>query len=270
MNAPEVTILVPNYKTPELTKLCLRLLRKFTDLSKAKVVVIDNDSQDASLDYLRSLSWIELVERTVIPGESPPLSHARALDLALARINTPYVLSIHTDTLVHHPQWLNFLLAHIKKDHNIGGIGSWKLETKPFIKKLFKKLERSVQAFYYRCIGKTNHTLEGLDHNYYYLRSHCALYRTDLLRKFNLSFSDGEETAGKVMHRKLVEQGYRMIFLPSETLIDYVDHINHATMILNPELGARERTISTGLKRIQKNLEKYHASEILQDNSLDQ
>src|SRR6185312_4131555 len=107
MRTPEVTILVPNYKTLELTKLCLRLLRKFTDPNQVKVIVVDNDSRDASLDYLRSLAWIELIERTAIPGESPPLSHARALDLGLARTNTPYVLSIHTDTLVHHPKWLD-------------------------------------------------------------------------------------------------------------------------------------------------------------------
>ena len=30
----KITILVPNYKTEELTKLCLRLIRKKTDLSK--------------------------------------------------------------------------------------------------------------------------------------------------------------------------------------------------------------------------------------------
>ena len=41
-----VTILIPNYKTLELTKVCLRLIRKFTNLDQAKVIVIDNDSQD--------------------------------------------------------------------------------------------------------------------------------------------------------------------------------------------------------------------------------
>ena len=31
MPDPKVTLLIPNYKTPELTRLCLRLVRKHTD-----------------------------------------------------------------------------------------------------------------------------------------------------------------------------------------------------------------------------------------------
>lgn len=106
----KVTILVPNYKTPEITKICLRLLRKFTDFSQVEVVVIDNNSQDASLTYLRGLSWIKLVERQPAPDDTVPLSHSRALDLALAEVKTPFVLSIHTDTFVKRSDWLDVLL----------------------------------------------------------------------------------------------------------------------------------------------------------------
>ena len=48
-----VTILLPNYKTPELTKLCIRSLRKYTDLSQIRVIAIDSASQDESAEYLR-------------------------------------------------------------------------------------------------------------------------------------------------------------------------------------------------------------------------
>ena len=46
----QTTILIPNYKTPDLTKLCLRTLRRLTDLSRTRVVVVDNDSADESLE----------------------------------------------------------------------------------------------------------------------------------------------------------------------------------------------------------------------------
>ena len=95
----KVTILIPNYKTLELTQLCLRLLRKYTDHNLAKIVVIDNDSKDASLDYLRGLSWIQLIERKAIPGQAATSAHSEALDLALKEVTTPYVLSIHTPVL---------------------------------------------------------------------------------------------------------------------------------------------------------------------------
>lgn len=269
MSTPKVTILIPNYKTLDLTKLCLRLIRKHTDPKLAKVVVIDNDSRDDSLTYLRTLKWIELIERQAIPGESPALSHSRALDMALERVDTPYVLSIHTDTLVRNKEWLPFLLTQIEANPNMAGVGSWKLESKPFGKKVLKSLERVVQLAFYKIIGKKNHAIEGLSHNHYYLRSHCALYRTDLLKKYGTGFADGEEVAGKAMHRKLVENGHEMKFLPSSILLKYMDHINHATTVLNPELSRHQKSVVKGLHRIQRSLDGFNAKEILKDSRLD-
>ena len=97
---PELTILIPHYKTLELSKLCLRSIKLFTDLDKVKVIVIDNDSNDQSLEYLRSINWIKLIERKDIADESPAKMHAKALDLGMEHVKTKYVLSIHTDTIV--------------------------------------------------------------------------------------------------------------------------------------------------------------------------
>lgn len=269
MSQQQITILVPNYKTLQLTKLCLRLLRKYTDLSLAKVVVIDNDSQDESLAYLRTVSWIELIERKAIPGESAVQSHSRALDLALDSVTTPYVLSIHTDTLVKRPDWLPFLLNEITKNPAIAGVGSWKLEGKSLLQRALKNIERRIQKTYYGLIRKTDHGLEGVGKNYYYLRSHCAMYRMDLMRKYNLHFSDGDFLAGKAIHQRLVSEGHQMVFLPSDVLIPYLEHINHATTVLNPELSTREKSVIKGRRRIEGTLARLNAKAILADASLD-
>lgn len=252
---PEVSILIPHYKTPELVRRCLDLLQKHTPPGLADVIVIDNNSQDDSVDYLRNLSWIKLIERKTIPDETPPQSHWRALDLGLLEVNTPYVLSIHTDTLVKHPNWLPYLLNKIKANNNIAGVGSWKLETQPWYKKILKKIERKIQLVYYHLINKKDHSIEGIGDNYYYLRSHCALYRTDLLRKYGLTFGDGNKVAGKVLHKKLIDNGHEMLFLDAAELGQYLDHINHATMVLNPELGVSQKTIRRGNRRIKRHLE---------------
>lgn len=269
MTQPLVTILVPNFKTLDLTRLCLRLLRKYTDEAVAKVIVIDNDSRDESLEYLRNLSWISLIERKAVPGESPAMSHSRALDLGLECVTTPYVLSIHTDTLVKNKKWLHFLLQEILKRPTIAGVGSWKLESKSLWQRLLKQVERTAQRCYYGVIGKSNHGLEGIGKNYYYLRSHCALYRMDVIRQLNLHFSDGDMVAGKYMHKQIVESGYEMIFLPSENLIGYLEHINHATTVLNPHLSSREKSVVKGLRRIENTLLRLQAEVVMQDASLD-
>lgn len=271
MSAAEVTILIPNYRTLKITRLCLRMLRKYTDPARVKVIAIDNDSgeDDESLQYLRSLNWIDLIERKAVAGESPGASHASALDMALQQVTTPYVMSIHTDTFVLRHDWLDYLLNFIKKDPNIAGVGSWKLEVKPAWKLVLKKLEFFIQSIIYPYIGKELIT-EGKGKHFHYLRSHLALYRTDLLQKYAISFGAGEETAGKVLHKTLEDKGHEMVFIPSVDLIRYAVHLNHATMILNPELGSRSKTVRKGMKKIQSMLRKMQAEKILADSSLDQ
>lgn len=269
MSTPKVTILIPNYKTLQLTKLCLRLIRKHTISGLAEVIVIDNDSADSSLDYLRTLPWIKLIERSAIPGESPAAAHARALDLGLAQVKTPYVLSIHTDTLIKKSDWLSFLINQIEMNSNIGGVGSWKLENVSASKKLLQKIEAPIKTLLAKLRGKKLKDKEGEGSNYYYLRSHCALYRMDLLQKYNLRFDADNQVAGKAMHKALVEQAHDMIFIPSEKLIQYLDHINHATMVLNPGMMDRSRAVRKGIQRVKRALEEFNADAILKDSTLD-
>lgn len=264
----KVTLLIPHYKTRELTMLCLRLLRKQTDLSQVEVIVLDNGSKDESSEYLKTVEWIKLI--TLDPqGVEPALSHSMALDEGLKYVTTPYVLSIHTDTFFMTKDWLPFLLKFIEGKPNVAGVGSWKLEEKPLYKNVLKAIERRVQLAWYKLIGKKYHAIEGVGENFKYLRSHCALYRTDYLKKNHLSFAGPDKVAGKGIHRFLTEKGYEMIFLPSEVLSKHVLHVNHATMVLNPELGARNITITKGLKRIQKIVDSLNAKQLLQENSLD-
>ena len=85
----------------------------------------------------------------------------------------------------------------------------------------------------YRLLGRKAYRAERFDDSLHYLRSHCAMYRTDVIRSLNTGFVDGNSVAGSVMHHKMVTAGYRMLFLESEHLGQYVAHVNHATMVLN-------------------------------------
>ncbi|MFA7230079.1 MAG: glycosyltransferase [Victivallaceae bacterium] len=267
---PALTILIPQYKTLELSKLCLRSLKSLTDLNKVKVVVIDNDSADQSIEYLRSLEWITLIERKDIANELPAEMHARALDIGLELADTQYVLSIHTDTIVTSPKWLDFLLGKIEEADDIAGVGSWKLERKSLFRHMAKKAERFFQTkIWFPLTGKGVGAIAGLENNYYYLRSHCALYRTDLIKTYTNGFFDENEPAGKALHRKLVENGYRMLFIPEERMSKYMKHLNHATMILNPEIAGKKTSSHKARKRIMKELKSVSYEQILQDDSLD-
>lgn len=269
MNQKLVTILIPNYKTPEITKICLRLIRQHTDFTRAEVIVIDNNSNDASLEYLKTLNWITLIERKAEAPETPPLSHSRALDLALTQVKTPYVLSIHTDTFVKRADWLDVLLTPFDKNPKLAGVGSWKLESKSRLQMLGYQFEQAWKKLLSDYFGYTGYRADRLDINARYLRSHCAMYRMDVIHQLHTCFSDGDDTAGRVMHKKMIEAGYDMLFLNSAELGHYVDHLNHATMVLNPEFGSSEQMRKEGSKRIKEKLRGIDAAEILANQHLD-
>ncbi|MHB8173634.1 MAG: glycosyltransferase family 2 protein, partial [Nitrospirota bacterium] len=76
----KISVIIPQYKTEWFIRLCLRSLRKHST-GDVQVIVIDNNSCDGSVEYLRTVPWIELIEHkkaTVgIKG------HREALDLGL-------------------------------------------------------------------------------------------------------------------------------------------------------------------------------------------
>lgn len=258
MQKPEVTIIIPNYKTAGLTKLCLRSLRLHTNLERVKVIVVDNDSQDASTEYLRGVEWIRLIERPAVPGETGPQMHARALDLALAEVDTPYFMVMHTDTIVINDLWLDFLINRLIASPKIAGIGSWKLE----IVSPWKRVGKVFETFFRRLLGRKSQK------EVRYLRSHCAMYRTAHVRQVGQGFFD-DTTAGKSLHLALVNAGFEMYFIESAELMKFVRHLNHATMILNPQPKDRKTSKPAARQRIERELESLHYREILADDSLD-
>ena len=254
----DCTVIIPNYKTPELTRLCLRSLRKHTDLGKVRIVVVDNDSSDDSLEYLRSLKWITLVERKT-GSESGPEMHARALDEALKLVDTPFFAVMHTDTIVVSDEWLDYLLGAFDGDPKLAGVGSWKLEKSSKLKYCGQRLEELVRRIFLRRRRAPEER---------YLRSHCAVYRTELVRRFTKGFFDGE-TAGRSLHRMLVSSGYGMRFLESFELGRYIRHLNHATMILNPS-GEGRTSRASSRKKLAGKMDDAAFAAILADDTLDQ
>jgi len=269
MTEKKATILVPNYKTEHITKVCLRLIRQYTSPELADVIVIDNDSRDSSTEYLKTLDWIKLIERKPVPGETGVQAHARALDLALNEVTTPYVVSIHTDTFVRRHDWLETLLAQFDGPA-IAGVGSWKLESKGRVRQLGIAFEQSCKFLLHRLFGYKRYNPNRLNLDARYLRSHCAVYRLDVIHKLNTHFADGDATAGKEMHYKMCAADYEMKFLSSAFLSKYLMHLNHATSVLNPELRRSAQTKSKEYNKIMQQLDAIDANRILADDSLDQ
>ena len=108
----KATICIINYKTLDLTRLCLRSIRKFTNYPY-EVMVVDKNSRDESLEYLKSLNWIRLIERRPESGEpGGGYAHGAGLDLGLENCNTEFFISLHSDVAIRKKNWLSDLIAY--------------------------------------------------------------------------------------------------------------------------------------------------------------
>lgn len=264
----KATVCVVNYRTLELTRLCLRSIRKFTQFPY-EVIVVDNDSQDESLQYLKSLKWIRLIERQAEAGEpGAGYAHAAALDVGLANCNTEFFISMHSDAFIQKANWLTNLIGYFDADGNAACVGSGKIELAPKWQILVKKVT-DLRTFRRRLFREP----DPVGKFRYYNRTICCLYRTDILKRENLSFNMGRDeglASGKKLYFELVDRGYKTVELPASVMGQYVVHLAHATQVINPH----EFTVpKKDVKKYNRLLDKVIASEIIQtvltDESLD-
>ena len=216
---------------------------------------------------MRSLKWITLIEDQPDLTLNPGAIHGLSLDKIAALADTEYILSIHTDTIVIRNDWLDYLLKEIA-DPSVAGVGSWKLEFHSPLKRFGKRIEDLFRAKILHPITGCRVAIAGTESNRKYLRSHCALYRRELVINETKGFHDGME-AGRSIHNTLTEKGYTMKFLPETELGKYLLHFDHATMILNPEIGGRKTSRSKARRKMSGLLGKKCWEEILEDQSLD-
>lgn len=263
--AGKATLCVVNYRTLEFTRLCLRSIRKFTQ-RPYEVIVVDNDSRDASLDYLRSLPWIRLIERQNAKDASGGDAHGAALDLALAECRTEFFVSLHSDSIVRCPDWLGDLLGYFGP--RTACVGSGKLELRPQWQRWLH------DAVDYKMHFRRVFRIPDPTGKYrYYNRTICCLYRTDIFRRENLSFlmkrSEGL-TVGKQLYFELVDRGYPTVELSPSVMARYLVHLGHVTppVVVN-DRSKRQLTERKIQWRIDRVMNEPWVKDILQDDSLD-
>jgi glycosyltransferase involved in cell wall biosynthesis len=264
----KATICIVNYKTLDLTRLCLRSIRKFTTYPY-EIIVIDNDSKDDSLEYLKSLNWIRLIERQEKSDPVGGYAHAAGIDLGLVNCNTEFFVSMHSDTFVQKEKWLTKLISYFGNDENIACVGSGKLELIPDWRNLLKKAT-DLRTIKRKLFGEP----DTIGKFRYYNRTICCIYRTDILRRENLSFlmdMDKGLTGGKKLYFELIDRGYETIELAPSIMGQYVIHLAHATQAVNPqEFTLRKKTIRKYNKLVDKVMSQKIVQDILNDKSLDQ
>jgi len=228
---PLVSVCIPHYQVGDLMRVCLRSLRRASTGLDLEILVVDNGSRDASLDWLRSLPWIRLIER---PEESParwPDNVFTAWDLGARLARGRYFLTMHSDVFVLGEGWLAPFLREFSRAPRVAASGAWKLELEHPLYRWQKETLGAVTGLVKRCLGRQG---RSDPHHGQYPRDYCALYRRDVLLQHNLTFCNqpGEITGGQAIARQLWAHGYQTAVFPVAEMARSVAHVTHASAAL--------------------------------------
>lgn len=257
MEKGKISIIIPQFKTEWFIRLCLRSVRKYSK-GPIQVIVVDNNSGDGSLDYLRALPWIELIENT--DAKTGMRAHREALDLGVSMATGEWICLFHSDTIVLKAGWDLHLLEFLKKS---GAVGlSSKVSYVNIFDSFFNKFTRRLRDI--RTIITHPERVKDAQ-----LRSYCYLIRRDFFEKFDHKFTD--EEAGEIGHEfyiKNIMGKHPFIILGRQELQPILWHTNNVTSVLTGQwVGGKH---DEKLKSRIASLNNDKINKILNDGSLDE
>lgn len=119
-NAPEVTIIIPNYNGKKLLQNCIETLEHQT-CKAFTLLVVDNGSEDGSVDVtsdVLELKMIALKENTGFCG---------AVNIGIRNTETPYFILLNNDTEAE-PAFVEKLLSGIRRSERIFSCGAMMID----------------------------------------------------------------------------------------------------------------------------------------------
>ncbi|MGD9762980.1 MAG: glycosyltransferase family 2 protein [Candidatus Binatia bacterium] len=251
-----VTLLIPHFQTLAAIRLCLRAVRRFSE-PLPRVLLLDNGSTDAALDYLHGLKWIECVHTGI--ANDLASAQAGALNLGAARVETPYFAIMHSDTYVHRAGWLAALIAVLERG-GYAAVGSRHQTVRARDSRLFATVAAWTAPLLPYVSPRA--TSAGAA----WLRSCLTLYRTRAFRAAGCRFaSDGEEDATHAAHAALAARGERLLALPDRFLGYYIFHKGDTTRIANGLYSAEDADFRARIARHREHLRRFHSRRIVQD-----
>ena len=114
----DVSIIIVNYNTWELTKQCIESIFDKTEGIFFEVIVVDNDSRDGSVGFFSTDPRIQFIES----GDN--IGFGRANNLGLDKAKGKYVFFLNSDTiLLNNAVKFFFDFAENSQSLRIGGLG---------------------------------------------------------------------------------------------------------------------------------------------------
>lgn len=227
-SSPRISLCIPHWQVRDMISICLRSIRKHSRKYDLDVIVVDNGSHDDSLDYLRSLSWIRLIERPEESASNWPENVFTAWDLGARAAQGEFFITMHSDVFVKDDGWLDPFLREINSSPKVAAAGAWKLVLE---NRLYAAQKRIVGACLAQIKQLFGRRARGSFREGHYPRDYCAMYRTSVLLNENLTFCPGDDliTGGYSIARQLWSRNYETRMIPLWEISQKIVHVAHGT-----------------------------------------
>ncbi|MBT7337546.1 glycosyltransferase [Candidatus Peregrinibacteria bacterium] len=236
-HCPSVTIIIPTKDRIDLLKLCLESIRATTNYPNYEVVVVDNNSEEAT-----TAEYLKTIPETVIRIDTPTFNFAHINNEAVKRTSGELILLLNNDTEPIRPSWLSTMVGTMLLDDNIGVVGSRLLYPKGQSDYRVQSVGMIVGRHWASLVRF--HTEQELGYGFYNqvmrncsaIGGACLLTKRDLFihiggldeKKFCIDFGDVDYCL------KVQQEGYRVVCNPQATLV----HHESATRGNNDGLGS--------------------------------
>lgn len=111
------SIILLTYNKLEYTKICIESIRKFTPKGKYEIIVVDNNSNDGTVDWLKNQEDLKVIYNDYNAGF--PSGCNQGIKIS----SGDSILLLNNDTVVT-PNWLNILDETLYSNDKIGAVGS--------------------------------------------------------------------------------------------------------------------------------------------------
>ncbi|MBK5418151.1 glycosyltransferase [Pseudomonas sp. TH31] len=225
------SIALVNYKTLELTKTCLAFLQEALRGTGVPVIVVDNNSNDASSDYLRTLDWIQLIERKSSCPEAGNIAHGRALDLALDHVETDYLFLLHTDTFIYDPAVFAMMLGQCTGPREVAAVGCLEQLDRGIARSTWRMISRFFKHYTRRYLLALGFKARApKPYRETHLKSFCTLWNAALIKQCGFHFQMDDRNPGYELQDRMVARGYQVGFISPRKMFSYLDHIQSGTV----------------------------------------
>jgi GT2 family glycosyltransferase len=109
-------IIIITYNGLEYTKKCIESVEKFTKDVDYRIIFVDNNSTDGTVEFLKK------IPNSVLIKNSDNVGFVKAMNQGFEKVTAMYTVWLNNDTIVT-PDWLKFLIKHLEDNPDVAAIG---------------------------------------------------------------------------------------------------------------------------------------------------